>query len=78
MLKESIQLMFISEPCDSFVEEKVSDRARRGSKYAEFLDLFRITFTPMSLVTRRKDVDSWRVHLVVNSTEVNSEGGDQA
>ena len=78
MLKESIQLMFISEPCDSFVEEKVSNRARRGSKYAEFLDLFRITFTPMSLVTRRKDVDSWRVHLVVNSTEVNSEGGDQA
>jgi hypothetical protein len=40
--------------------------------------LFRITFTPMSLVTRRKDVDSWRVHHVVNSTEVNSEGGDQA
>ena len=78
MLKESIQLMFISEPCDLFVEEPVSNRARKGSKYAEFLDLFRITFTPMSLVTRRKDVDSWRVHLVVNSSEVNSEGGDQA
>ena len=31
----------------------------------------------MSLVTRRKDVDSWRVHLVVNSGETNSEGGDQ-
>ena len=66
MMKESFQLMFISEPYDLFVEEPVSTRARKGSKYAEFLDLFRITFTPMSLVTRRKDVNSWRVHLVSN------------
>ena len=70
--------MFISEPYDLFVEEPVSTRARKGSKYAEFLDLFRITFTPMSLVTRRKDVNSWRVHLVSNSPkELSKAAGDE-
>mgnify|MGYP001180548305 FL=1 len=78
MMKESFQLMFISEPYDLFVEEPVSTRARKGSKYAELLDLFRITFTPMSLVTRRKDVNSWRVHLVSNSPKELSKGaGDE-
>lgn len=78
MMKESFQLMFISEPYDLFVEEPVSTRARKGSKYAEFLDLFRITFTPMSLVTRRKDVNSWRVHLVSNSPkELSKAVGDE-
>jgi multisubunit Na+/H+ antiporter MnhE subunit len=78
MMKESFQLMFISEPYDLFVEEPVSTRARKGSKYAEFLDLFRITFTPMSLVTRRKDVNSWRVHLVSNSPkELSKAAGDE-
>ena len=78
MLKESFQLMLIPEPCDSFVEEAVSDRVRKGSKYAEFLDLFRITFTPMSLVTRRKDIESWRVHLVTNSENSSHERGDKS
>ena len=78
MIKESFQLMLITQPKDLFVEEPVSLRARRGSKYAEFLDLFRITFTPMSLVTRRKDVDSWRVHLVTSGAlESTSKGGYQ-
>ena len=78
MLKESFQLMLIPEPCDSFVEEAVSSRVRKGSKYAEFLDLFRITFTPMSLVTRRKDIESWRVHLVKNSVNSSHERGDKS
>ena len=78
MLKESFQLMLIPEPCDSFVEEPVSNRVRKGSKYAEFLDLFRITFTPMSLVTRRLDIDSWRVHLVTNSVNNSLDRGDKS
>lgn len=79
MLKESIQLMLISDPVDKFVEEPVSTRARSGSKYAEFLDLFRITFTPMSLVTQRKNDDEWRVHLVGSSSESgDSQGGAQS
>ena len=79
MLKESIQLMLISDPVDKFVEEPVSTRARSGSKYAEFLDLFRITFTPMSLVTQRKNDDEWRVHLVGSSSESgDSQGGTQS
>ena len=64
MMKESFQLMLIQHPKDSFVEEEVSSGAQNGSQYAEFLDLFRITFTPMSLVTRRISKKSWRVHLV--------------
>ena len=79
MLRESIQLMLISDPVDKFVEEPVSTRARSGSKYAEFLDLFRITFTPMSLVTQRKNDDEWRVHLVGSSSESgDSQGGAQS
>ena len=79
MLKESIQLMLISDPADKFVEEPVSTRARSGSKYAEFLDLFRITFTPMSLVTQRKNDDEWRVHLVGSASESSdSQGGTQS
>jgi multisubunit Na+/H+ antiporter MnhE subunit len=78
MMKESFQLMLISQPKDLFVEEPVSARACNGSKYAEFLDLFRITFTPMSLVTRRKDIDSWRVHLVSSAApESTSKRDDQ-
>lgn len=78
MLKESIQLMLIFEPCDIFVEQSVSTRTRRGSRYAEFLDLFRITFTPMSLVTRRKDDKNWRIHAVCNSTDSNHDKGVQS
>ena len=78
MLKESIQLMLIADPKDAFVEESVSTRTKQGSKYAEFLDLFRITFTPMSLVTRRLNDDAWRVHIVESSTSLDSPGGNHS
>ena len=71
MIKESIQLMLIQNPKDKFVEESVSIRAQKGSQYAEFLDLFRITFTPMSLVTRRDSTNFWRVHLVDDHSKTN-------
>jgi hypothetical protein len=68
--------MLMTRPKDLFVEESVSSRARKGSKYAEFLDLFRITFTPMSLVTRRKDIDSWRVHIVTSGAPESTSKGE--
>lgn len=78
MLKESIQLMLIADPQDAFIEEPVSTRNKQGSKYAEFLDLFRITFTPMSLVTRRQSDDAWRVHIVESATKLESSGGNHS
>ena len=70
MLKECFELMLINDPIDKFTEEKVNIRATSGSKFAEFFDLFRITFTPMSLVTRRENSDIWRVHLVASASEI--------
>ena len=70
MFKESLQLMLIKSPADDFTEEKVNIRARKGSKFSEFFDLFRITFTPMSLVTRRESCETWRVHRVKPATDI--------
>ena len=67
MLKESIQLISIKDPVDNFRQEPMSKRAINGSKLAEFFDIFRITFTPMSLVTSRDNSDTWRVHFVTSS-----------
>lgn len=70
MFKESLQLMLIKNPADDFTEEKVNIRARKGSNFSEFLDLFRITFTPMSLVTRRESCETWRVHRVKPANDI--------
>lgn len=67
MLKESIELMLIRNPGDHFVVEEASLYAAKGSNFAGFLDLFRITFTPMSLVTKRLSSSQWRVHTVRES-----------
>lgn len=67
MIKESIQLMLITNPKDDFVIEEASQYTKKGSNFACFLDLFRITFTPMTLVTKRLSSSEWRVHAVVNS-----------
>lgn len=70
MLKECFELILINDPIDKFTEEEVNIRATSGSRFAEFFDLFRITFTPMSLVTRRENSDIWRVHLVASASEI--------
>ncbi len=70
MFKESFQLMLIKNPSDDFTEEKVNIRARKGSNFSEFFDLFRITFTPMSLVTRRESCETWRVHRVKPANDI--------
>ena len=64
MIKESVELMLISKPKDHFVVEEASSYAKKGSIFAGFIDLFRITFTPMSLVTKRLNSSEWRVHTV--------------
>ena len=73
MLKECFELILIKHPIDNFTEETVNIRVQKGSKFAEFFDLFRITFTPMSLVTRRENSDVWRVHLVASATKAESD-----
>ena len=64
MLKESFQLMLILDPKDEFVDQAVSVNTKQGSVFGEFMDLFRITFTPMSLVARRRNLEYWKVHTV--------------
>ena len=75
MIKESFELMMIQNPQDVFVEEEASHHARQGSVFAGFLDLFRITFTPMSLVTRRLSRSQWRVHLVKEADSLDNQKG---
>ena len=73
MIKESIQLIFISDPVDGFTQQKLTARAKSGSKFSKFLDLFRMTFTPMTLVTGLEDSETWRVHIVLSSSTINNE-----
>ena len=75
MIKESIQLIFISDPVDGFTEQKLTSRAQSGSRFSKFLDLFRMTFTPMTLVTRLENSETWRVHIVLSSSNNNNEFG---
>lgn len=77
MLKESIELMMVTNPKDTFVAEKVSLGTRMGSKFAEFMDLFRITFTPMSLVVRRSSDNEWLVHKSLDASTSVSTGSDR-
>lgn len=67
MIKESFQLMMIERSVDQFVVEKSSKYAAQGSNFSAFMNLFRITFTPMSLVTKRLSSSQWRIHLVGDS-----------
>lgn len=72
MIKESVQLILISDPADEFTEASLSRRAKNGSRYSKFLDLFRMTFTPMTLVTRLEKSDTWRVHNVISASMLDS------
>ena len=72
MIKESFQLILISDPVDDFSEQSLSRRAINGSRYSKFLDLFRMTFTPMTLVTRLENTQTWRVHNVISASTLDS------
>lgn len=77
MIKESFQLMMVRNPADFFVEEKVSRGTQLGSRFAEFMELFRITFTPMSLVVRRSDDLHWLVHQSLEKNSLPQDEVDQ-
>ena len=62
-IKESIYLIFFQNKKEAFVVQK-SSVPRNGSQFINFLDLFRITLTPLSLVTKREDENNWRVHVI--------------
>ena len=64
-IKESVDLIFLKNKEKVFVNQR-SSVEEDGSQFVNFLDLFRITLTPLSLVTRRKDRKSWRVHTIRN------------
>ncbi|MEK9572148.1 MAG: hypothetical protein VW124_24220 [Paracoccaceae bacterium] len=72
MIKESVQLILILDPLDDFTEESLSRRAKNGSMYSKFLDLFRMTFTPMTLVTHLEESETWRVHNVISASTPDS------
>ena len=64
-IQESVDLIFLKNKEEVFVNQR-SSVEEDGSQFVNFLDLFRITLTPLSLVTRRKDRKSWRVHTIRN------------
>ena len=62
-IQESIYLIFLSNKKEVFINQE-SSVPENGSQFINFLDLFRITLTPLSLVTKRKDKNNWRVHII--------------
>ncbi len=67
-LKETIDLILIKNPSDLFIEQESVVKST-GSHFINFIDLLRITITPLSLVTRRADKKTWRVHIVKETKE---------
>ena len=74
MLIESFKVMAIRRPRDKFTTIKISPMAKKNSQLSIFMDIFRITFTPMSMVVGRADDDHWKIHTIVSSNQV---GGEQ-
>ena len=62
-IQESIYLIFLSNKKEVFINQE-SSVPENGSQFINFLDLFRTTLTPLSLVTKRKDKNNWRVHII--------------
>ena len=62
-VKESILLILMRKRTETFVYKK-SSVPEDGSQFINFLDLFRITLTPLTMVTKREDNNNWRVHVI--------------
>lgn len=62
-IQESLYLIFFRNKKEVFINQE-SSVPENGSQFINFLDLFRITLTPLSLVTKRKDKNNWRVHII--------------
>jgi multisubunit Na+/H+ antiporter MnhE subunit len=61
LIKETIELISIVNPKDSFILQGKSREAMTGSNLARFMDVLLITSTPMTLVTGEEE-DQWRIH----------------
>ena len=62
-IQESLYLIFFRHKKEIFINQQ-SAVPEDGSQFINFLDLFRITLTPLTLVTKRKDKETWRVHTI--------------
>lgn len=62
-IQESLYLIFFRHKKEVFINQQ-SAVPEDGSQFINFLDLFRITLTPLTLVTKRKDKKTWRVHTI--------------
>ena len=62
-IQASLYLIFFQNKKETFITQK-SSVPINGSQFINFLDLFRITLTPLSLVTKRENQDNWRVHVI--------------
>ena len=62
-IQESLYLIFLRNKKEVFINQR-SAVPENGSQFINFLDLFRITLTPLTLVTKRKDKETWRVHTI--------------
>ncbi len=62
-IQESLYLIFLRNKKEVFINQR-SAVPENGSQFINFLDLFRITLTPLTLVTKRKDKETWRIHTI--------------
>ena len=62
-IQESLYLIFFRNKKEVFKNQK-SSVPENGNQFVNFLDLFRITLTPLTLVTKRNDNENWRVHTI--------------
>lgn len=62
-VQESFYLIFLIRKKELFINQK-SAVSQNENSFVNFLDLFRITLTPLTLVTKRFDRDFWRVHII--------------
>ena len=62
-VQESFYLIFLKRKKEFFIKQR-SAVSKNQNQFINFLDLFRITLTPLTLVTRRDGDNYWRVHII--------------
>lgn len=62
-VQESFYLIFLKRKKEIFINQK-STVSQNENQFVNFLDLFRITITPLTLVTKRYSDRFWRVHII--------------
>ena len=62
-VQESFYLIFLKRKKEIFINQR-SAVSQNEDQFVNFLDLFRITLTPLTLVTKRYGDKFWRVHII--------------